>query len=372
MNIPERLRYARRRAGLTGRQVSERTGIGASSLSGFEKARREPSLAQLQKLASAYRRSLSFFLEEGPIPQEQVLWREKPETEAADVEARFLRLSEQYHNLEVWTNAEVPVCLPQARGQAERYGYRDTEALAKQVRDNLELGDRPGLSLLPVLEEVCGVKIFHLEFEPTGTAASAKSDTFGAAVLLNAGNARWRRNFDLAHELFHLLTWDIFREPVANGATSSYASEKEEKLAQCFAANVLMPSDAVRAAVNTKVKDCGLPFEGLFDIARQFDVSVEAMLWRMRNLHLLSGGKNETEVLIERAKALAPILEERQQTKPQVLPERYKSLAVKALRRGGSAAEELAVMPAALSLTAGRIPFRSRFQPPCERAFAPP
>jgi len=334
VNIPKRLQYARERAGLSGSQVKERTGIGASSLSAFEHGKREPSLAQLQRLASAYRRSLSFFLEEGPIPQEMVLWREKPGTQAADVEAYFLRLCEQYHNLEVWTNAEVPVCLPQARGQAERYGYRDAEALAKRVRDNLELGDRPGLSLLAVLEEVCGIKIFHLEFEPTGTAASAKSDTFGAAVLLNAANARWRRNFDLAHELFHLLTWHIFREPAANGTTSLCASTTEEKLAQCFATNVLMPSDAVRAAVNNKVKDSGLPFEGLFDIARQFDVSVEAMLWRIHNLYRVSEAKNETEALIERAKALAPVLEERQQAKPDVWPERYKSLAIKALRHG--------------------------------------
>jgi Zn-dependent peptidase ImmA (M78 family)/transcriptional regulator with XRE-family HTH domain len=334
VNIPERLRYARERTGLTGPKVQELTGIGQSSLSEFENGRREPSLAQLQRLAAAYRRSLSFFLEDGPIPQEQVLWREKPETAAADVEAHFLRLCERYHNLEIWTGEEIPVCLPQASGRAEGYGYPEAEALAKRVRDSLELGDWPGHSLLPVLEEVCGVKVFHLEFEPTGTAASAKSDTFGAAVLLNDANARWRRNFDLAHELFHLLTWDIFRGPVTNGATSSCATETEEKLAQCFAVNVLMPSDAVRAALNRKVKDSGLPFEGLFDVARQFDVSVEALLWRMHNLHMLSENADETKALIERAKSLSSVLEEREQTRPETWPERYKALAIKALRHG--------------------------------------
>jgi len=334
VNVSERLRYARERAGLKGPQVREMTGIGPSSLSEFEKGRRQPSLAQLQKLASAYRRSLSFFLEEGSIPQEQVLWREKPEREAADLEAHFLRLCEQYHNLEVWTGEELPVCLPQTSGRAERYGYSDAEALAKRVRDALELGDRPGLALLPVLEEVCGVKIFHLDFEPTGTAASVKSETFGAGVLLNAGNVRWRRNFDLAHELFHLLTWDIFREPVANGATSLCATGEEERLAQCFAVNVLMPSDAVRAALNRKVKDGRLPLEGLFDVARQFDVSVEALLWHMHNLHMLSDDADATKALIERAKSLSPMFEERRHTPPEKLPERYKSLAIKALRHG--------------------------------------
>ena len=342
MNLPERLRYARDRLGLKGPQVSEKTGVGTSSLSEFENGKREPSLAQLQRLAAAYGRSLSFFLEEGPIPRELVLWREKPAEAAEKVQARFLRLCEQYHNLEVWTEDEVPVFLPPAQGEADRYGYRHAETLARQVRKQLELGDRPALSLLPVLEEVCGIKVFHLDFEPTGAAASARSDTFGAGILLNAANVRWRRNFDLAHELFHLLTWDIFREPVANGATSSCATEDEERLAQCFAVNLLMPSEAVRIALNRKVKDGGLPFEDLFDVARQFDVSVEAMLWRMHNLHMLSDDADKTKALIERAKSLSPVLEERGQARPETSPERYKSLAVKALRHGAISVGRLA------------------------------
>jgi Zn-dependent peptidase ImmA (M78 family)/DNA-binding XRE family transcriptional regulator len=334
VSIPERIRYARQRAGLTGSQVRERTGIGESSLSELENGKREPSLSQLQKLASTYRRSISFFLAEEVIPEEVVLWREKPETEAADIEAHFLRLCEQYHNLEVWTNEEIPVCLPLARGYAESYSYGDAEALAKQVRDHMELGDRPGLSLLPVLEEVFGVKVFHLEFEPTGTAASAQSESFGAAILLNMNNVRWRRNFDLAHELFHLLTWDLFRKPGTGETTSSYAGEMEEKFATCFASNLLMPSDVVRTAVNSKVRSGKLTFEDLFDIARQFDVSVEAFLWRVYNLRLFSGNIEDAKSLIERAKGLAPLLEERKDSEPSIWPERYKALAIKALRHG--------------------------------------
>lgn len=334
MGIAERLRYARRRAGLTGPQVRQRTGIGESSLSEFETGKREPSLSQLQKLASVYRRSLSFFLAKGTIPEEVVLWREKPETQAADVEARFLRLCEQYHNLEVWTGDEAPVSLPVVRRPCGRYGYGHAQALAKEVRDHLELGDRPGLSLLPVLEEVCGVKVFHLEFEPTGTAASIKSETFGAAVLLNARNVRWRRNFDLAHELFHLLTWDLFQKPRSAEPGVCCADEAEEKRATCFARNLLMPQDAVLAAVNGKTTDGRLTFEDLFDVARQFDVSVEALLWQMHFLRILSGDTEQVQAMIQRARDLVPLLEDRTDSPPPMLPERYRALAIKALRRG--------------------------------------
>jgi transcriptional regulator with XRE-family HTH domain len=202
MPVHDRLSYARQRAALSGPQVRSRIGIGESSLSEFEHGKREPSLSQLQKLADLYRRSVSFFFADGPIAAEPaVLWRTRPEENAEEIEVKFLRLCEQYHNLEIWCDERAPVSLPQAKVDAGRFGYSDAEELARQVRRDLQLGDRPGQCLLAVLEEVCGVKVFHLDFEPSGAAASTVCETFGAAVLLNAKNARWRRNHDLAHEL---------------------------------------------------------------------------------------------------------------------------------------------------------------------------
>jgi len=335
MAIPERLRYARERSGLTGAQVKDRTRIGQSSLSEFESGKREPSLSQLQALARAYRRSVAFFLSDQPIPREMVLWRERPAESAEEVEAHFLRLCEQYRNLEVWCNERASGRLPDAEGTAEEFDYAAAQALAIRVRGELQLGDRPGHELLRVLEELCGVKVFHQDFEPTGTAASAKSESFGDAILLNASSVRWRRNFDLAHELFHLLTWRIFRSE--KDASSCVASPREEKLATCFAHSVLMPADTTRAAIDIRARDGKVSLEALFDIARQFDVSVEALLWKIHFLYNRGPEQeDETRREVDRARALAPVLEERERedTKPPLRPERYRALAVKALRRG--------------------------------------
>jgi Zn-dependent peptidase ImmA (M78 family) len=256
----------------------------------------------------------------------------RPTQDAEETEVRFLRLCEQYHNLEMWCDERVPTRLPSAKGDAAHYGYIEAEELAKRVRQELQLGDRPGQCLLGVLEEVCGVKVFHLEFEPSGAAASAVSDTFGAAVLLNGKNARWRRNHDLAHELFHLLTWSVFHPAVG---ASPIAGEPEEKFATCFAVNLLMPSDPFRTAVNSRLRDGKITFESLYDVAREFDVSVESVLWRIHFLNNRgSAGSNKTKEYIERAKLLAPLLEEREDRKPHPWPARYHALAIKALRRG--------------------------------------
>ena len=333
MPLHDRLRHARQRAGLSGAQVRDRIGIGESSLSDFENGKREPSLRQLQKLADVYRRSVSFFFAEGPIAAEPaVLWRIRPQENAEEIEVRFLRLCEQYHNLEMWCDEWAPVSLPQATGDPARFGYSNAEELAKQVRRDLQLGDRPGQCLLAVLEEVCGVKVFHLAFEPSGTAASAVSETFGAAVLLNANNARWRRNHDLAHELFHLLTWSLFH-PVTN--SPMLAGDSEEKLATTFASNLLMPSEPFGSAINSRDRGGKITFESLFDIAREFDVPVESVLWRMHIVHNRGRSNSDlTKEEIDKAKRLAPLLEERESPKPHPWPARYRSLAIKSLRRG--------------------------------------
>ena len=336
MGIAERLKYARSRSAVTLAHVKAHTGIGESSVSEFENGKREPSLSQLQALANAYRRSVAFFLAEGEIAPETVLWRQKPTAGCEEVEAVFLRLCEQYHNLEVWADEELPVCLPLVSESHRPWSFMDSEALAKRVRDDLNLGDRPGLSLLSVLEEVCGVKVFHLSFEPTGTAASTLSESYGAAMLLNAGNVRWRCNFDLAHELFHLLTWSVFR--TGSDETSSFAAcETEEKFANVFASHLLLPAEAVRSAVTTKLRNSGLGYAEIYDIARQFDVSAEALLWRLFKLKLLADHVQVDAVkeIARSLKTLSRVHEERRNTEPPKCPERFEALAIKALRSGG-------------------------------------
>jgi len=328
MNVGERLRYARERLKLTLSDARKQTGIGESSLSEFENGKREPSLSQLHLLANTYKRSLSFFLEETAASPDEVLWRKRPGDGAEKIEAQFRQLCERYHNLEVWTGEMRSACLPECRVEAKDFEYQQAAALARRVRNALQLGEHPGPSLLPVLEESCGVKVFHLDFEPSGTAASAKSDRFGVAILLNSKNKRWRRNFDLAHELFHLLTWDALT-PATEIAEDD---EKIEKLATCFARNLLMPAESLRSAIDTRVVNGKLKYESLFDIAREFDVSIEALVrhigfqWRRT--------QEQTEQMLAAAESWRPFLEDRVDSPPPPYPERYRTLAVQALHRG--------------------------------------
>lgn len=333
MSLSERLRQARSWMNLTLQEVAERTGIGVSTLSEFENGHREPRLFQLKQLADLYLRPISFFLEEGPVTAQVVLWRKRPETPRAEwLQGQLLRLAEQYHHLELLCDAYEPYNLSFSTGSADRFGYHDAEKLAHQFRQQMGLGDRPGETLLRVLEEVCNIKVFHLEFEPSGTAACTWSESFGGAILLNAKNVRWRRNFDLAHELFHLLTWKTFRSSVTEPSVE--APEGEEKWATCFARHLLVPPEVLRIAVDKALAERGgnLTLPDLSEIARQFDVSIEVLV---RHISFIYGkGSEWANTVLDRFRASINFWDTRVSDVPPIRPARFCALAQQALRSG--------------------------------------
>lgn len=330
--LSERLKHAREAMTLTLSDVEAKTSVGASTLSEFENDKREPRLPQLRELADLYRRSTSFFLGDEPLPAEVVLWRQKPSSpHAEEVQAELLRLTEQYHRLEQLCDSLEQLALPFASGDAAHFSYVQAEKLAHDFRNKNGLGDRPGQSLLRVLEEVCKIKVFHMDFEPSGSAACCYHEQFGASILLNSKHVRWQRNFDLAHELFHLLTWRIFRLP--GEPTFAAASEKEEELATCFARNLLMPPELIQIAFDEPINEgTTLTFDQLFTVARQFDVSVEDLVQQMTFIFKLS--KHFVDECMRKSRDRISYWEKRQQESPPLRPLRFEALANEAFRRG--------------------------------------
>jgi Zn-dependent peptidase ImmA (M78 family)/transcriptional regulator with XRE-family HTH domain len=355
--IGEQLKAARLRRGWTLEVLSAVTGISVSSLSEFETGKREPRLVHLEKLAQAHGCAVGALFHDAPYESggdarptpasTLVLWRERPEAAAtsAAIESRFLTLCRWYRNLEEWCDEKRPCLLPEAPHSRDAFDRATAESLASLVRNQLSLGQQPAFSLLNVLESTCGVKIFHIDFEPKGSAACTRSDELGMAILLNSRNKRWRRNFDLAHELFHLLTWRAFRATEgASDQPPAGSSDAEERLANAFAACLLIPEEPLRLAIKSAAKSEGrlLPTE-YFDLARQFDVSVDALLWRIREVYRRS--TDDTRRDLAQCRLLAPIHEVRSDSPPPPLPERYRALALRALQQGefssGRAAEYL-------------------------------
>ena len=158
--------------------------------------------------------------------------------------------------------------------------------MASQTRRSMELGGRPAISLVGTLEERFGVKVFFDDLGDGESAACVRAAE-DAAILMNRKEAPWRQRFSFAHELFHLLTWDAVLAAWPTADTEPIWSERIEKLANAFAAALLVPAEDLRGEFQNRFGDEEPPDAELVDLARSYGVSTEALLWRLKNLSLV-------------------------------------------------------------------------------------
>src|SRR5207237_7594009 len=98
--------------------------------------------------------------------------------------------------------------------------------------------------------------------------------------LVNRREVAVRRHFDLAHELFHILTWDVMPPDHAEEATE-FSKNRVEQLANNFASAVLMPARLLdRLAAWSQLTGGGLVAQ-LKSAAESLQVTTSALKWRL-------------------------------------------------------------------------------------------
>lgn len=102
------------------------------------------------------------------------------------------------------------------------------------------------------------------------------------AILINRNEPEARRFYDLAHELFHALTWDAMKPDhrESNSLEEHVGSKRIEQLADNFAA----PTNSLEQLIDrNQIND----IDYLTAIAAQLRVSPEALAYRLYNLKLV-------------------------------------------------------------------------------------
>ena len=341
--LANRLKKERESLNFTLKEVSEKLEFNNyQTLSSIEAGEREIKAWELAKLAEIYGRDIDFFLNLESIQKEaRILWR-SPETspQKTTVERQFISICKRYQNLlklleepnTPKTGSKLNIDKHELLAQS---AFKDVEDLANAYIRILDLGSRPACSLLKILEEEMGIKIIFLPLDSDISGGSTIDEEFGLAVLVNSNDAPWRRNFDLAHEFFHLITWDDFT-PEEIYKNDSLGKNRIEQLADVFASSLLLPENEVRDEFEKRTVDKSISYLNLVHIARDFEVSIEALLWRLVNLGLL---KKES-ILEELEKETIKDVDKKDRhsdwaetVKPH-LSNRYISLAIKAFHLG--------------------------------------
>jgi Zn-dependent peptidase ImmA (M78 family)/DNA-binding XRE family transcriptional regulator len=283
--LHQRLCEARKSAGFSIAEAAQQLGFkNYQTLSSIEKGNRNISAGELIEIAHLYGRNLDYFFKSTVTPEPSPLWRKTKTRDVTKEKRLFLSFLERYSALEKllglkqsWTEIRSPF----GRDDFEGDGFETADKLGAHIHKILDLGSRPASNLLNFLEHNLRFKILHLPLENGLSGASIVDKDLGVGILINLNDAPWRRSFDMAHELFHIITWDLFSlKEIGDGTKKT----RPEKYADIFASSLLLPEIHLLSALKETAINKKIRFVDIIELAKGFGVSSEAILWRLVNL----------------------------------------------------------------------------------------
>lgn len=156
---------------------------------------------------------------------------------------------------------------------------------ATHIRRQAErLLDAAGISREPVslrdIVSALNLELVQTTREPFSCEAALERVGDGRAIVLRGGADERRRRFTIAHEIGHFVLHPQRERPERGGAATQ-GMRREEREADLFAAELLMPDHLVREAVVEHGADVAR-------LADRFQVSAKAMRIRLERLGLLA------------------------------------------------------------------------------------
>ncbi|WGM39754.1 XRE family transcriptional regulator [Caulobacter sp. NIBR1757] len=216
-----------------------------------------------------------------------------------------------YRELNRLGDGRLPVIMPRL-GLTHTSQFEDAVAAGEAVAAELELGSAPAHRLAEVMEQRYGILVLMVDAIQGVSGAACRLPELNA-VLINRHESEARRNYDLAHEFFHILTWDTMKpERVESSEVDSAEqprtqsgkrNQRIERLADNFASGLLMPGDAL--------EKLGEP-QGDLDVwlaaaAAELGVSGLALKWRLVNSRRYpAAAKVQNDVLTRTARDRGP------------------------------------------------------------------
>jgi Zn-dependent peptidase ImmA (M78 family) len=224
--------------------------------------------------------------------------------------------------------------------------YAEVERRTTDVRARLGLGAAPLGDLTATLADAGLVVLVR----PLGVGGPeglyVRREGYGA-VLLNGDAYLPRLRFTAAHELGHHEYGAQAAVDVFIGATT----DPEERRANAFAAAFLLP----RVALAQRVVGPTPSAERVVEVASEFGVSYETLVYRLHNLGLLPGGaQRRDQLLAERSAVMTNNLRQRRLERGSILPPEYVKRAIDAYARQDISLDRLAELLYAEDQEVGR------------------
>ena len=158
--------------------------------------------------------------------------------------------------------------------------FEEAMAAGERFAKDFELGTVPAEKLPEAMEQKLGILVLMADAIDGVSGAACRLPDLDV-VLINRHEVAGRRNFDLAHELFHILTWDAMPPEHLEEATET-SKIRVEQLANSFASALLMPEASLRQFGVDEIDPLtdGV-IRWLRETADMLQVTATALKWRL-------------------------------------------------------------------------------------------
>jgi transcriptional regulator with XRE-family HTH domain len=295
MGLEHQLVRARELIGYSQEAVAAALGVSRAMVSYWESGKRRPNDRQLAALARVLHTTVSELLsveESAPTADiAEMLFRgaegEPPQAALGGLR-EFISFLDNYARLA--EAADFPVRGLRQSPFTAASGFdslEDVRRKAEEVRAHLRIGLGP----IGDMDDVCdllGITVFRAalgeDLFTTISGAFFNHPVLGFCILVNLQMTPGRRRFTIAHEVAHAL----FHSEKNRFVISSAHKDPQERFADAFAGELLMPTAAIRRVmeeqgIGPRVDD---PID-VIHLQRFFKVSFETALVRLRQAKLL-------------------------------------------------------------------------------------
>lgn len=280
-----RVRIAREALRLSQSDLAAKLGLSSHQIvSAIETGIRAVSADEMFELTEIFGKPMEYFTDPYLIVDEKVIsYRAEPGTPQLETfEATVNNLVAAAVRFADLTGEEINPLksqLPVDRGSDLSW----IAGLGTQVAERFGLGPIPAENLVSFIEERLGIMVLKVD-APRGISGAACHLPRIDIIVVNRKEPVFRQHFDLAHELFHVLTWNTL--PPERHDWIEEKKTKTEKMADAFAAGLLMPLKAMKARWASR-RPGGDIHEWILKNATEMQVSGSAFYWRLVNLGLL-------------------------------------------------------------------------------------
>ena len=275
----------RKKRGLTQLDLARLLGFNdRQTISAIETGKRSLSATELIAIAEELDESLEKFTDPFLLVSEgKFSWRQRG---VGNADLNFFEEQASY-----WLGAyrylgkEIGVIWPLTRRAlvlTRRSNFEDAKNAGERFSSEFELGEFPATKLEDVVRDELGILVLDVDIYPGISAGVGRLPEFDA-VFLSRQRALGNRNLDVAHELFHLLTWEAM-PPSRVEYMASSSRTKVGKLADSFAGALLMPKVSVEKNGNWNRIANDQLVSRLNQVADEMCVSSSALLWRLVDL----------------------------------------------------------------------------------------